>query len=206
MVTLYSRLALAISILTSLMCFLIFNFNISLFDFKIAYYLDLISFSLLAILFLRIISRWIPVFKLWKLNGFSITKLGWKKSFTYEAVLWVFKFTIVVFMSLYFEIGKLFCFALVCYIIESFLYLFLLRKGFKLCISDQAITLTNHSLLVINWDRVDSITKRHNTLQFKLKNKAVKIVDLELLNELDKTTFEQKVKKIAYNNNAYFSS
>ena len=87
MVTLYSRLALAISILTSLMCFLIFNFNISLFDFKIAYYLDIISFSLLAILFLRIISRWIPVFKLWKLNGFSITKLGWKKSFTYEEII-----------------------------------------------------------------------------------------------------------------------
>ena len=206
MVTTYSRLSLALSIITSLFCFLIFNFDINLFEFKVAYYLDIVGYVLFVLLFLRIISRWIPVFRLWKLDGFNLSRLGWLKSFTYESVLWVFKLTVVVFMYLYFEKGQLFCLALLLFILESFLYLFVARKGFKLRINKQAITLTNHSLLVVKWENIEAITKRHNTLQFKLNNNALKIIDLELLEEKDVTSFEEKVKEMAFENNCYFSN
>ena len=206
MVTTYSRLSLALSIITSLFCFLIFNFDINLFEFKVAYYLDIVGYVLFVLLFLRIISRWIPVFRLWKLDGFNLSRLGWLKSFTYESVLWVFKLTVVVFMYLYFEKGQLFCLALLLFIVESFLYLFVARKGFKLRINKQAITLTNHSLLVVKWENIEAITKRHNTLQFKLNNNALKIIDLELLEEKDVTSFEEKVKEMAFENNCYFSN
>ena len=206
MVTTYSRLSLALSIITSLFCFLIFNFDINLFKFKAAYYLDIVGYVLFVLLFLRIISRWIPVFRLWKLDGFNLSRLGWLKSFTYESVLWVFKLTVVVFMYLYFEKGQLFCLALLLFIVESFSYLFVARKGFKLRINKQAITLTNHSLLVVKWENIEAITKRHNTLQFKLNNNALKIIDLELLEEKDVTSFEEKVKEMAFENNCYFSN
>lgn len=206
MVTTYSRLSLALSIITSLFCFLIFNFDINLFEFKVAYYLDIVGCVLFVLLFLRIISRWIPVFRLWKLDGFNLSRLGWLKSFTYESVLWVFKLTVVVFMYLYFEKGQLFCLVLLLFIVESFLYLFVAKKGFKLRINKQAITLTNHSLLVVKWENIEAITKRHNTLQFKLNNNALKIIDLELLEEKDVTSFEEKVKEMAFENNCYFSN
>lgn len=206
MVTTYSRLSLALSIITSLFCFLIFNFDINLFEFKVAYYLDIVGYVLFVLLFLRIISRWIPVFRLWKLDGFNLSRLGWLKSFTYESVLWVFKLTVVVFMYLYFEKGQLFCLSLLLFIVESFSYLFVARKGFKLRINKQAITLTNHSLLVVKWENIEAITKRHNTLQFKLNNNALKIIDLELLEEKDVTSFEEKVKEMAFENNCYFSN
>lgn len=206
MVTTYSRLSLALSIITSLFCFLIFNFDINLFEFKVAYYLDIVGYVLFVLLFLRIISRWIPVFRLWKLDGFNLSRLGWLKSFTYESVLWVFKLTVVVFMYLYFEKGQLFCLSLLLFIVESFSYLFVARKGFKLRINKQAITLTNHSLLVVKWENIEAITKRHNTLQFKLNNNALKIIDLELLEEKDVPFFEEKVKKMAFENNCYFSN
>ena len=206
MVTTYSRLSLALSIITSLFCFLIYNFDINLFEFKVAYYLDIVGCMLFVLLFLRIISWWIPVFRLWKLDGFNLSRLGWLKSFTYESVLWVFKLTVVVFMYLYFEKGKLFCLALLLFIAESFSYLFVARKGFKLRINNQAITLTNHSLLVVKWENIEAITKRHNTLQFKLNNNALKIIDLELLEEKDVTSFEEKVKEMAFENNCYLSN
>ena len=206
MVTIYSRLSLALSIITSLFCFLIFNFDINLFEFKVAYYLDIVGCVLFVLLFLRIISRWIPVFRLWKLDGFNLSRVGWLKSFTYESVLWVFKLTVVVFMYLYFEKGQLFCLSLLLFIVESFSYLFVARKGFKLRINKQAITLTNHSLLVVKWENIEAITKRHNTLQFKLNNNALKIIDLELLEEKDITSFEEKVKEMAFDNNCYFSN
>ena len=161
---------------------------------------------LFVLLFLRIISRWIPVFRLWRLDGFNLSRVGWLKSFTYESVLWVFKLTVVVFMYLYFEKGQLFCLALLLFIVESFSYLFVARKGFKLRINNQAITLTNHSLLVVKWENIEAITKRHNTLQFKLNNNALKIIDLELLEEKDVTSFEEKVKEMAFENNCYFSN
>ena len=185
---------------------MIFNFDINLFEFKVAYYLDIVGYVLFVLLFLRIISRWIPVFRLWKLDGFNLSRLGWLKSFTYESVLWVFKLTVVVFMYLYFEKGQLFCLSLLLFIVESFSYLFVARKGFKLRINKQAITLTNHSLLVVKWENIEAITKRHNTLQFKLNNNALKIIDLELLEEKDITSFEEKVKEMAFDNNCYFSN
>ena len=58
----------------------------------------------------------------------------------------------------------------------------------------------------MKWENIEAITKRHNTLQFKLNNNALKIIDLELLEEKDVTSFEEKVKEMAFENNCYFSN
>ena len=109
-------------------------------------------------------------------------------------------------MILYFQVGRLFCLALFCYILESLLYLLVGKNSFKLRVTDYAITLTNHSLIVVKWEDVKTITKRHNTIQFKLVNKGVKVIDLDLLKEDDKVAFEEKVKEMAFNKNCYFSN
>ena len=109
-------------------------------------------------------------------------------------------------MVLYIEVGFLFKLVLILYIIESFFHLLIGKKNYKLVITDNAITLVNHSLLVISWNEIDSIILRHNDFQFKLKNNKVRLIDLDIIKEKDSLEFETKIKERAFQRNIYFSA
>ena len=90
------------------------------------------------------------------------------------------------------------------YIIESFFHLLIGKKNYKLVITDNAITLVNHSLLVVSWNEITTITLRHNDFQFKLKSNKVRLIDLDIIKEKDRLEFETKIKEIAFQRNIYF--
>lgn len=206
MVTLYSRIALFTSIGTGVLCFLSFNYHIDFTLYKVSKWLDIIAIFLLFILIVRALIRWLAVFRIKNTTGLLLSKKGWIKSFTYEAVLWIFNLLIVLFMALYIEVGFLFKVVLILYVIESLFHLLIGKSNYKIVISNNAITLVNHSLLVISWNDIVTITLRHNDLQFKLKNNKVKLIDLDLISEKDKQSFEAKIKENAFQRNIYFSS
>ena len=206
MITAYSRIALFTSIGTSILCFLSFNYHIDFTLYQVSKWLDVVAVFLLFILIIRGLIRWLAVFRIKKTTGLLLSKKGWIKSFTYEAVLWVFNLLIVLFMVLYIEVGFLFKVVLLLYVIESLFHLLIGKNNYKIVITDNAITLVNHALLVISWNDIVTITLRHNDLQFKLKNKKVRLIDLDLINEKDKQSFEAKIKENAFQRNIYFSS
>jgi hypothetical protein len=206
MIKLYSRIALFTSIGTGVLCFLSFNYHIDFTLYKVSKWLDIIAIFLLFILIVRALIRWVAVFRIKNTTGLLLSKKGWIKSFTYESVLWVFNLLIVLFMALYIEVGFLFKVVLLLYVIESLFHLLIGKSNYKIVISKNAITLVNHALLVISWNDIVTITLRHNDLQFKLKNNKVRLIDLDLISEKDKQSFESKIKENAFQRNIYFSS
>ena len=206
MITFYSRIALFTSIVTGILCFLSFNFHIDFIAYHVANWLDAIAIFLFILLLIRGLIRWVAVFRIKNKTGLLLSKKGWLKSMTYEAVLWVFNLFIIFFMVLYIEVGFLFKLVLILYIIESFFHLLIGKKNYKLVITDNAITLVNHSLLVISWNEIDTIILRHNDFQFKLKNNKVRLIDLDIIKEKDSLEFETKIKERAFQRNIYFSA
>lgn len=205
MVTLYSRIALFVSIITSVLCFLSFNYSVDYLNYNVSFWLDAIGTFLLLFLAIRSLIRWSAIFKINQQQGIALSRVGWIKSVTYEGVLWIFKIIIFIFLTLYFQEGLLFRMALLLYVLESVAHLIFGKSRYKLVVTKNALTLVNHSLLVIRWSDVSSITKRHEDFQFKLKSGKVRLVDLDLIRTDDKLDFEQKIKDIAFSNNIYFS-
>lgn len=204
MITFYSRIALFTSIATSILCFLAFNYHIDFTLFQVSYWLDLIAIFLFIILLVRGLIRWVALFRIKNKTGILVSKKGWLKSATYECVLWVFNVLIILFMALYLEVGFLFKLVLFLYVIESFFHLLIGKKSYKLVITDNAITLVNHSLLVVSWNEITTITERHNDFQFKLKSNKVRLIDLDIIKEKDRLEFETTIKEIAFQRNIYF--
>tara|TARA_B110000438_G_scaffold229448_1_gene224229 strand:- start:420 stop:947 length:528 start_codon:yes stop_codon:yes gene_type:complete len=174
--------------------------------YQVSYWLDLIAVFLFILLLVRGLIRWVALFRIKNKTGILLSKKGWFKSVTYEAVLWIFNLVIILFMVFYIEVGFLFKLVLFLYIMESFFYLLMGKKNYKLVITDNAITLVNHSLLVISWNEILTITLRHNDFQFKLKDNKVRLVDLDIINEKDRLEFETKIKEKAFQSNIYFAA
>ena len=204
MIKFYSRIALFTSIVTGILCFLAFNYHIDFTAYQVSNWLDAIAIFLFILLLIRGLIRWVAVFRIKNKTGILLSKKGWFKSMTYEAVLWVFNLFIVFYMVLYIEVGFLFKLVLILYIIESFFHLLMGKKNYKLVITDNAITLVNHSLLVIPWNEIDTIILRHNDFQFKLKNNKVRLIDLDIIKGIDSLEFKTKIKEIAFQRNIYF--
>ena len=204
MISIYSRIALILTIVTGLLCFIYYHFNLELPYFNSA--LNIIVISLLVLFFLRTNIRWQAVFKASKINGFKVSRAGWYKSVFQELIQWIFYLMISWFILNYLIQGYLIAYVLMLFIFESFLHIIIGIKHYKIVILENSITMINNNVLIISLNETKRIVNRHNDLQFKLKNNTIKIFDLDYLNSIDREDFENQIKEIAFKKEIFIDS
>ena len=147
--------------------------------------------------------RWQAIFKARKIKAFNISRAGWMKCVVYELIQIGFYFVILLMLLIYFDKGKLIGIMLVFYVLESIFHIILGVNLYKVIVAENAITMINSNLVIIPWVDVIGIVKRHNGFQFKLTNKAIKLIDLDFINLEERKEFQDKIKAIALKKNIF---
>ena len=162
-----------------------------------------IVISLSVLLILRTNLRWQAVYKARTITGFNIGKAGWSKSVFHEVFYWIFYLFISWFIINYYKQGYPISIVLLFFILESLLHLLIGMRSYKIVVEDNFITMINNNVLIISWDEIKGIVKRHNDLQFILRNNTLKVLDLDYLELVEREEINNKIKKIAIQKNIF---
>lgn len=203
MISIYSRISLTVCIVIGIISFIAYHNDMSIRIPYLSTWINTATLILLVLLLLRSNLRWQTMYKTRKILGFSLTSNGWTKSLIFEIVPIGFYSLIGILMTQYFDEGFYLVLILTAYILESILHLLFGKKHYKILVQEKAITAFTHTVIIIPWKDIQTITKRHNDLQFKLNNKSLLIVDLDLIQSDQRERFDSEVKTLAYKNNIF---
>ena len=159
--------------------------------------IKLIPLLLVLLLILKSNLRWQALFKARKIDAYNISKVGWKKCVVYEVFQWAFYSFIALLLFNYYEKGMLLVIVLVFYVIESISHVLIGRNLYKIIVREKAITIINNNIIVIPWNEIKGIVRRHNGLQFKLSNKTIRVLDQDLIEENQISVFNNQIKELA---------
>lgn len=197
MISVYSRIALVLTLVTGLLCFISYHQDMGII---IPYFSSVIGgivIALSVLLILRTNLRWQAIYKARNITGYNIGKAGWSKSVFHEVFHWIFYLFISWFILIYYKHGYPIVILLLFFILESLLHLLFGIKSYKIILEDNFITMINNNVLIISWGEIKGIVKRHNDLQFILRNNTLKVLDLDYLELTEREELNNKIKNIA---------
>ena len=203
MITIYATISLVLTIATGLLSFISYHDDMGI---EIPYFSIIIKAApiiLIALLFLKANLRWQALFKSRQIQAFKISYEGWKKCLVYElfqVVLFVF---MAILLLIYFERGIMLAIVLLLYVIESISHVFLGKKNYKIIVTKKAITIINNNLIIIPWEEIKGIVKRHNSIQFKLSNNTIKVLDRDFIELQERTYFNDQIKNLSIKKNIF---
>ena len=203
MITIYATISLVLTIATGLLSFISYHDDMGI---EIPYFSIIIKAApiiLIALLFLKANLRWQALSKSRHIQAFKISYEGWKKCLVYElfqVVLFVF---MAILLLIYFERGIMLAIVLLFYVIESTSHVFLGKKNYKIILTEKAITIINNNLIIIPWEEIKGIVKRHNSIQFKLSNNTIKVLDRDFIELQERTYFNDQIKNLSIKKNIF---
>jgi len=168
--------------------------------------LKIVPILLVILLVLKANLRWQALFKVKKINAFKVSRSGWKKCMVYEFFQCVLCLFISVLLFNYYEKGIALVIVLIFYIIESISHVIIGRKLYKVIVRENAITIINNNLIIIPWNEINGIVRRHNDLQFKLTNNTIRILDQDLIKPNEMDSFYNQIKEIALKKNIFIET
>ena len=172
----------------------------------LAMLLKIVPILLVVLLVLKSNLRWQALFKVKKMNAFKVSRADWKKCVVYEFFQCVLCLFISVLLFNYYEKGTALVIVLIFYIIESVSHVIIGRKLYKVIVRENAITIINNNLIIIPWNEINGIVRRHNDLQFKLNNNTIRILDQDLIKPNEMDSFYNQIKEIALKKNIFIET
>tara|TARA_B110000014_G_scaffold255545_1_gene237531 strand:+ start:602 stop:1213 length:612 start_codon:yes stop_codon:yes gene_type:complete len=202
----YSTISIVLTIVTGLLCFISYHDDMGIEIPYLAMLLKIVPILLVILLVLKSNLRWQALFKVKKINAFKVSRDGWKKCVVYEFFQCVLCLFISVLLFNYYEKGTALVIVLIFYIIESVSHVIIGRKLYKVIVRENAITIINNNLIIIPWNEIIGIVRRHNDLQFKLNNNTIRILDQDLINPNEMDSFYNQIKEIALKKNIFIET
>jgi len=206
LISIYSTISIILTIATGLLCFISYHDDMGIEIPFLAILLKIVPILLVTLLVLKSNLRWQALFKAKKIKAFNISMPGWKKCVVYE----VFQCVLCLFISLllinYYEKGTVLAIVLMFYIIESVSHIILGRILYKVIVRENAITIINNNLITIPWNEIKGIVRRHNDLQFKLKNNTIRVLDQDLIKHNERDSFYNQIKEISLKKNIFIET
>jgi len=202
----YSTISIVLTIVTGLLCFISYHDDMGIEIPYLSMLLKIVPILLVVLLVLKSNLRWQALFKVKKINAFKVSTAGWKKCVVYE----FFQCVLCLFISLllfnYYEKGTALVIVLIFYIIESVSHVIIGRKLYKVIVRENAITIINNNLIIIPWNEINGIVRRHNDLQFKLNNNTIRILDQDLIKSNEMDSFYNQIKEMALKKNIFIET
>ena len=203
MITIYATISLVLTIAAGLLSFISYHDDMGI---EIPYFSIIIKAApiiLIALLFLKANLRWQALFKSRQIKAFKISYEGWKKCLVYELFQVVLFFFMAILLLIYFERGIMLAIVLLLYVIESSSHVFLGKKNYKIIVTEKAITIINNNLIIIPWEEIKGIVKRHNSIPFKLSNNTIKVLDRDFIELQERTYFNDQIKNLSIKKNIF---
>ena len=202
----YSTISIVLTIVTGLLCFISYHDDMGIEIPYLAMLLKIVPILLVILLVLKSNLRWQALFKVKKINAFKVSRAGWKKCVVYEFFQCVLCLFISVLLFNYYEKGTALVIVLIFYIIESVSHVIIGRKLYKVIVRENAITIINNNLIIIPWNEINGIVRRHNDLQFKLNNNTIRILDQDLIKSNEMDSFYNQIKEMALKKNIFIET
>jgi len=202
----YSTISIVLTVVTGLHCFISYHDDMGIEIPYLAMLLKIVPILLVILLVLKSNLRWQALFKVKKINAFKVSRAGWKKCVVYEFFQCVLCLFISVLLFNYYEKGTALVIVLIFYIIESVSHVIIGRKLYKVIVRENAITIINNNLIIIPWNEINGIVRRHNDLQFKLNNNTIRILDQDLIKSNEMDSFYNQIKEMALKKNIFIET
>jgi hypothetical protein len=131
---------------------------------------DIALITLIVLLVLKIQVRWQKTWITRKIEGFKMTKQGWKKALISELMSMFIILFIGAMLFVFYGDSVLIPLVLFGYIIESLSSVVIGKLKYKLVITSKLIFIITNKQKMYYWNDVKSFTNRHNGLIVQLKN------------------------------------
>jgi len=131
---------------------------------------DVALFTLIILLVLKTQVRWQKTWITRKIEGFKMTKQGWRKALISESMSMFIVLFIGVMLFAFYRDSLLIPLVLFGYIIESLSSLIIGKLKYKLVITSKLIFIITNKQKMYYWKDVKSFTNRHNGIILQLKN------------------------------------
>jgi hypothetical protein len=174
------------------------------FGWEIFYYEEVVFFSSLTLLvsfLIRALVRWQKLIFINKLDGFKLSKAGFKKSFLNECLPFFIYIPISILLVIYISQAIWVATILWVYIIEGLIHIFMGYSRYKLIINDQSIIVIRNKQYIMFWNKVKLIAFKYKGVII-LDNRGSQIF-LDEFDFADYQKWRKKLKDLAMAKNIY---